>query len=303
MSGCGQAEASKVADTKETVEAKETKEDKDTTENKDVAENMIQVSEESEETNEKAVQDADIKAEKETDAEKTEMVTEQKDISLKGEEIVVPGEDGYAYTLIINNKEEYDGEIIESEEKEEVSFDGTRYCKEFTEGYMQGSVEYCDITDGYFRYITIIDGDDMGFDTSSYDEFKEYEAIKEKNNIHFENLKDNIWEYVGEEEGTLIYSSTNGKCIHNDNYNEVDPSYIDEKYYDVKQTIYIDSETKELIKLNEQFKYDWVSYDYDDDMERITGSNIVVTSDYEEEYTISDIGTTMVEEPEGMSFD
>ena len=143
-----------------------------------------------------------------------------------------------------------------------------------------------------------MDGEDWGWDSSSYDDFKSYEAIKERDNRYFEKLKDNTWAYVGEEDGNLIYSSNGGKSIQNDTF--VEGNYVREKFYDVEQTIYINAETKELIKLVEKFKLENPSYNYDDSTGEITGVDKTFVYDYYTEYEISDIGTTTVQAPEGV---
>ncbi len=259
LTGCGQAEEGKTSEA------------------------VTQAVEEAAETSEETV--------KETESENVEDMTEDKTLNVA--DLVLPGDSGYTYTLLSKYSSDYEGGIFEGSYAGIVKFDGTKYYEETTDGVAEGSVEFCDITDGYYRSHTIIDGEDLGWDSSSYDEFRSYEAIKEKGNKYFENLKDNSWVYVGEEEGNLIYSSSNCKSIQNDTF--VEGTYVRERFYDVEQTIYINSETKELVKLVEKFKLENPSYNFDDTTGEIVGVDETFVYDYENEYIISDIGTTTVE--------
>lgn len=276
LTGCGQSEEDKAAEA------------------------VTQTVEENVETKEETVEETDATVE--TESENNEQVSEEKNKTINGSDIIVPGDKGYTYTVSSKSSTDYEGEIIENEipDVELVKFDGTKYYREIIEGLEKGSIEYCDITDGLFKYHTIMEGEDWGWDTSSFADWKGYEKVKEKHNIYFENLKDNEWVYVDEEDGNIIYSCKGGKSIHNDTYDPLDPSYIRERYYDVEQSIYVDSKTKVLTKLVEKFKYEWPTYNYDDTTGKITGIDMTITSDYYDEYIISDIGTTTVQAPEGM---
>lgn len=274
LTGCGQAEEGKSSEI------------------------VIQTVEETVETKEETVGETDTAVE--TESENNEEASEEKDKTINGSDLIVPGDMGYTYTVSSKSSTDYDGEVIEGLDGNVVKFDGTCYLRESIDGYEKGSIEYCDITDGLFRYHTIMDGEDWGWDTSSYADWKGYKNVKEKYNIYFENLKDNSWVYVDEKDGNLIYSCKGGKSIHKDTYDTLDPSYISERYYDVEQSIYINAETKELTRLIEKYKYEWPIYNYDDTTGKITGIDMTITSDYNEEYIISDIGTTTVQAPEGM---
>ena len=274
LTGCGQAEKSKAAEV------------------------ATQAVEETVDTKEETEEETDVTVETESESENIDEVAEEKDTTLSGADLIVPDESGYTYTVSTKYSIDYEGELFESTSADIVKFDGTKYYAETIEGSAKGSVEFCDITDGYFRYHTVMDGEDWGWDSSSYDDFKSYEAIKERDNRYFEKLKDNTWTYVGEEDGNFIYSSSNGKSIQNDTF--VEGNYVREKFYDVEQTIYINAETKELIKLVEKFKLENPSYNYDDSTGDITGIDKTFIYDYYNEYEISDIGTTTVQAPEGM---
>lgn len=274
LTGCGQAEEGKASEA------------------------VTQTIEETAETKEETEEETDVTVETESESENIDEVAEEKDTTLSGADLIVPDESGYTYTASTKYSIDYEGELFESSYANIVKFDGTKYYGETIEGSDKGSVEFCDITDGYFRYHTVMDGEDLGWDSSSYGDFKSYEAIKEKDNRYFEKLKDNTWTYVGEEDGNLIYSSSNGKPIQNDTFEE--GNYVREKFYDVEQTIYINAETKELIKLIEKFKLENPSYNYDDSTGDITGIDKTFIYDYYNEYEISDIGTTTVQAPEGM---
>ena len=262
------------------------------------AEAVTQTVEENVETKEETEEETDVTVETESESENIDEVAEEKDTTLNGADLIVPDESGYTYTVSSKCSTDFEGELFEGSYADIVKFDGTKYYGETTEGSDRGSVEFCDITDGYFRYHTVMDGEDWGWDTSSYDDFKSYEAIEERDNRYFEKLKDNTWTYVGEEDGNLIYSSSNGKSIQNDTF--VEGNYVREKFYDVEQTIYINAETKELIKLIEKFKLENPSYNFDDNTGDITGIDKTFIYDYYNEYEISDIGTTTVQAPEGM---
>lgn len=274
LTGCGQSEEDKAAEA------------------------VTQTVEENVETKEETVEETDDAVE--TESENNEEVSEEKNKTINGSDIIVPGDKGYTYTVSSKSSTDFDGEVVEGFDVNVVKFDGTLYLHETIEGFEKGSIEYCDITDGLFKYHTIMEGEDWGWDTSSFADWKGYEKVKEKYNIYFENLKDNEWVYVDEEDGNIIYSCKGGKSIHNDTYDPLDPSYISERYYDVEQSIYVDSKTKVLTKLVEKFKYEWPTYNYDDTTGKITGIDMTITSDYYDEYIISDIGTTTVQAPEGM---
>lgn len=264
------------------------------------AEAVTQTVEENVETKEETEEETDVTVETESESENIDEVAEEKDTTLNGADLIVPDESGYTYTVSSKSSTDFDGEVAEGFDVNVVKFDGTLYLRETIEGFEKGSTEYCDITDGLFKYHTIMEGEDWGWDTSSYADWKGYEKVKEKHNIYFENLKDNEWVYVDEEDGNIIYSCKGGKSIHNDSYDPLDPSYISERYYDVEQSIYVDSKTKELTRLIEKYKYEWTTYNYDDTTGKITGMDMTFTSDYNDEYIISDIGTTTVQAPEGM---
>lgn len=274
LTGCGQSEEDKAAEA------------------------VTQTVEENVETKEETVEETDDAVE--TESENNEEVSEEKNKTINGSDIIVPGDKGYTYTVSSKSSTDFDGEVVEGFDVNVVKFDGTLYLHETIEGFEKGSIEYCDITDGLFKYHTIMEGEDWGWDTSSFADWKGYEKVKEKYNIYFENLKDNEWMYVDEEDGNIIYSCKGGKSIHNDTYDSLDPSYVSERYYDVEQSIYVDSKTKVLTKLVEKFKYEWLTYNYDDTTGKITGIDMTFTSDYYDEYIISDIGTTTVQAPEGM---
>lgn len=275
LTGCGQAEEGKAAEA------------------------VTQTVEENTETKKETVEETNAVVETESvETENVENKTEEKDAILNGADLIVPGDSGYTYTVSTKYSIDYEGELFEDSYANIVKFDGTKYYGETLEGSDKGSTEFCDITDGYFRYHTIMDGEDLGWDSSSYGDFKSYEDIKEKDNRYFEKLKDNTWVYVDEEEGNLIYSSSNSKSIQNDTF--VEGNYVRERFYDVEQTIYINAETKELIKLVEKFKLENPSYNYDDSTGEITGIDKTFVYDYYNEYEISDIGTTTVQAPEGV---
>lgn len=222
LTGCGQSEEDKAAEA------------------------VTQTVEENVETKVETVEETDAAVE--TESENNEEVSEEKNKTINGSDIIVPGDKGYTYTVSSKSSTDFDGEVAEGFDVNVVKFDGTLYLRETIEGFEKGSTEYCDITDGLFKYHTIMEGEDWGWDTSSYADWKGYEKVKEKHNIYFENLKDNEWVYVDEEDGNIIYSCKGGKSIHNDSYDPLDPSYISERYYDVEQSIYVDSKTKELTR-------------------------------------------------------
>ena len=261
-------------------------------EDRKVTEDTTQVVEEKAESTEETVKETEI------EPENVEDKTEEIDTALNGADLVVPEDNGYSYQVSSRWSTDFDGEVVEGLCVKVVKFDGTKYYAETIEGSDKGSIEFCDITDGYFKYHTVYEGEDWGWDSSSYGDSKSYEDIKERDNIYFENLKDNNWNYVSEEDGNFIYSSSNGKSIQNDTF--VEGSYVRERYYDVEQTIYINAETKELIKLIEKFKLENPSYNYDNSTGDITGIDKTFIYDYYNEYEISDIGNTTVEAPEGM---
>lgn len=84
----------------------------------------------------------------------------------------------------------------------------------------------------------------------------------------------------------LLYTSKNGKSVK-EYYNTED---LQNEYYDVEQTIYINPENMELIKLVESSTHKLtLSSDDDYALQKI-----------DVEFVISGIGTTTVETPDGL---
>lgn len=212
---------------------------------------------------------------------------EPKRIPLLWENLYVPGETGYTIEGNSTSVSEYEGEIYRSEWIYKIMFDGTKYIEEYYDCSMEGFVIYYDLEN---RIDAIYDPDGAEWDIDS-SELDGYKDLEEKTELCFNNLKDNIWEYVGEENGTLIYSSTGGKTIHNDFYVYDEPDYVQERYYDAVQTIYVNPDTNELIKIQEKYSDDFITYNYDD-YGNIIDVCEVSTYMCEDEYLISNIGST-----------
>ena len=170
LTGCGQSEEDKAAEA------------------------VTQTVEENVETKVETVEETDAAVE--TESENNEEVSEEKNKTINGSDIIVPGDKGYTYTVSSKSSTDFDGEVAEGFDVNVVKFDGTLYLRETIEGFEKGSTEYCDITDGLFKYHTIMEGEDWGWDTSSYADWKGYEKVKEKHNIYFENLKSSPCEFI-----------------------------------------------------------------------------------------------------------
>lgn len=268
LTGCGQAKESKES----TVEAVT------------VEENSEEV--EASESNNVYAEAVDESLNEEAEAESVEEEAETKDIPLDVEALVLPGESGFTVEEKYKSTEEYNGDIYNPYYVKKILFDGKKHYEELldqNQTMMQtGDIYFNDMENDIGGYYNPEEGKWYSYGST----YSSYSEIDESSDFRFNNLRENEWEYVGEEDGMLLYTSKNGKSVK-EYYNTEDSQ---NEYYDVEQTIYINPENMELIKLVESSTHKLtLSSDDDYALQKI-----------DVEFVISGIGTTTVETPDGL---